>query len=96
MASRTRKSTTVPVKKTAVFSYILELPGAEFLGDVARADVDYALRMQRIRASYENDGDQELLWLDCQDMGFESNEIREFVTNPAAITNCRYGAGALR
>jgi hypothetical protein len=98
MASRTaRKSTALPVKNTAVFSYILELPGAEFLVDIAPADMDYAVRMQDIRASYENDDDQELLWLDCQEMGFESNEIRRMAANPALITSCRYyGAGALR
>jgi hypothetical protein len=96
MASRTRKTAALPVK-TATFSYFIELPDAEFLDDIAPADIDYAVRMQDIRASYEKDGDQEWLWLDCHEMGFESNEIRRFVANPALITSCRYyGADALR
>jgi hypothetical protein len=98
MASRTRKSLTLPVKQnaTAVISYIRELPGAVFFGDIAPADVYHALGMQKIRASFENDGDEDLLWLDCQAMGFESREISQFVANPAKITSCGYyGAGAL-
>jgi hypothetical protein len=67
-----------------------------FFGGIAPADVDHALGMQKIRACYENGGDQELLWLDCQEMGFESREIRRFAANPALITSCGYyGAGAL-
>jgi hypothetical protein len=38
-----------------------------------------------------NDDCQEMLWHDLSQMGFESNEIRQFVTNPPAITNCGYG-----
>jgi hypothetical protein len=99
MASRTRKSTAKPVKRgaTAVFNYILELPGAEFFGDIAPSDIEYATRLQQIRREYENDGYEEMLWHDLSQMGFSSTEIRQFVANPAAITTCRYyGAGALR
>jgi hypothetical protein len=98
MAKRTRKSPALSAKQntTAVISYIRELPGAVFLGDIAAADVDQALGMQKIRTCFENDGDEELLWLDCQEMGFESREIRRFAANPALITSCGYyGAGAL-
>jgi hypothetical protein len=95
MASRTRKSTALPVKQstTAVVSYILELPGAVFFGDAVNDDgyIEYAARLQRIRREYENDGYEEMLWLDCQEMGFESNEIRQFVTDPGAVTSCGYG-----
>ncbi len=95
MASRTaRKSTALPVKKntTVVVNYVRELPGAVFFGDAMDDDdVDYAVRLQRIRASYENDDCQDMLWHDLSEMGFGSREIREFVANPAAITNCGYG-----
>jgi hypothetical protein len=53
-------------------------------------NVEFAARLQEIRADYEEDGFEELLWLDCQEMGFESSEIRKFETNPAAITSCLY------
>jgi hypothetical protein len=97
MAKRTRKSAALPVEqRTAQFRYFLDLPGAVFIGKIASADIDHAVHMQKIRTSYENGGDEELLWLDCQDVGFESNEIRRFAANPALITNCGYyGAGAL-
>jgi hypothetical protein len=32
-----------------------------------------------------------MLWHDLSQMGFDSKEIRQFVANPAAITNCGYG-----
>jgi hypothetical protein len=78
MASRTHKSPALPVKRdvTVVISYVRELPGAVFFGAAMDAEsIEYAVCMQRIRARHENDGDQELLWLDRQEMGFESNEI---------------------
>jgi hypothetical protein len=93
MASRARKSPALPVKQNAVtFSYIFELPGAEFIDDAIdnEDNIEYATRMQQIQSAYEYDGCQEMLWHDCQKMGFSSAEIREFVRNPAAITNCRY------
>jgi hypothetical protein len=95
MASRTRKSPALPVKQstTAVVSCILELPGAVFFGDAIEDDgaIKYATRLQQIRCDYENDGYEDMLWLDCQEMGFDSTEIRQFVTDPAAITSCGYG-----
>jgi hypothetical protein len=95
MASRTRKSPALPVKQnaTAVISYIRELPGAVFFGDAIEDDwyVEHATRLQRIRREYETDDCQELLWHDLSQMGFDSMEIRQFITNPAAITNCGYG-----
>jgi hypothetical protein len=89
---QTRKAATLP-GSTAVISYIRELPGAVFFGDAIDDDesIDYAVRLQRIRASYEHDDCQEMLWHDLSQMGFDSKEIRQFVTNPAAITNCGYG-----
>jgi hypothetical protein len=92
MASRTaRKSPALP-GSTAVISYVRELPGAVFFGDAMDAEsIDYAVRLKRIRASYEHDDCQEMLWHDLTQMGFDSKEIREFVTHPAAITNCGYG-----
>ncbi|MDB5610126.1 MAG: hypothetical protein JWP25_7026 [Bradyrhizobium sp.] len=113
MASRNRKSTTLP--STAVISYFRELPGAVFFGVPRRYvhvtdrtgathEVDatsitsidpesllYAARLQRVRREYENDDCQEMLWHDLSQMGFDSREIRQFVANPAAITNCGYG-----
>jgi hypothetical protein len=77
-------------KSTAVVSYVRDLPGAVYFGEVDAESLDYAARLQRIRASYENDDCQEMLWHDCQQMGFDSSEIRKFVANPAAITNCGY------
>jgi hypothetical protein len=78
--TETRKSAARSVKRstTAKISYFSELPGAEFRGDIEPADVEHAVHMQKIRASYESSGDQEFLWLDCQEMGFESNEICRF------------------
>src|ERR1700722_12952284 len=91
MASRNRKS--APVNATAVVSYVRELPGAVFFGDAINDDeaVDYAVRLQRVRASYEHDDCQEMLWHDLSQMGFDPSEIRQFFVNPAAITNCGYG-----
>ena len=91
MASRTAR----PVKKnaTVMISYIRELPGAVFFGDAIEDDeaLEYAARLQQIRSEYENDDCQEMLWHGLSQMGFSSKEIREFVVNPAAITNCGYG-----
>ena len=87
MANSTRK-----LVATAAISFVRELPGAVFFGDAMDADAfDYAARLQRIRASYENDDCQEMLWHDLSQMGFDSREIRQFVAHPAAITNCGYG-----
>jgi hypothetical protein len=58
---------------------------------IDRESLLYAARMQRIRREYENDDCQEMLWHDLSQMGFDSKEIRQFVANPAAITNCGYG-----
>jgi hypothetical protein len=95
MASRTRKFTALPVKQdtTVVISYIRELPGAVFFGDAINDDesIEYAARLQQIRSEYENDDCQAMLWHDLSQMGFDSREILQFVTNPAAITNCGYG-----
>ena len=66
-------------------------PGAVFFGNITDDDIDYAVRLQRIRSEYENDDCQEMLWHDLMQMGFDSKEIRRFVANPAAITNCAYG-----
>jgi hypothetical protein len=99
MANRTSKSPAHPVKRntTAKVSYFRELPGAVFFGDLADEDIDHAVHMQKIRTSYESSGDQEFLWLDCQEMGFESNEIQRFMASPERITSCGYyGANALR
>jgi hypothetical protein len=91
MARRVRKS--VKQNATAVVSYIRELPGAVFYGDAINDDatVEYATRLQQIRREYENDDCQAALWHDLSQMGFGPREIREFVANPAAITNCGYG-----
>jgi len=93
MARRTaHKSATLP-DSTAVISYVQELPGAVFFGDAINDDesIDYAVRLQRIRASYEHDDCQEMLWHDLSQLGFDPGEIRHFVAHPAAITNCGYG-----
>jgi hypothetical protein len=90
MASRTaRKSTALPA--TAAISYVRELPGAVFFGDAMDEFIGYAVRLQRIRREYEKDDCQEMLWHDLSRMGFDSKEIRQFVVNPAALTNCGYG-----
>lgn len=89
MANRTRKSSTLP--STAVISYVRELPGAVFFGPIDPESLEYAARLQQIRSEYENDDCQEMLWHDLSQMGFGSKEIRRFVANPAAITNCGYG-----
>jgi hypothetical protein len=31
-----------------------------------------------------------MLWHDLSQMGFDPSEIRQILTNPAAITNCGY------
>jgi hypothetical protein len=101
MANRiTRKSPVLPKQNaTAVISYVRELPGAMFFSPTPAPSITgidpeslaYAIRLQNIRASYEHDDCQEMLWHDLSQMGFDSSEIRQFVTNPAAITNCGYG-----
>jgi hypothetical protein len=101
MTSRTtRKSVARPAKKsTPVVSYVRELPGAAFFSataplsitEIDREALSYAARLRRIRREYENDDCQEMLWHGLSQMGFSSKEIREFVVNPAAITNCGYG-----
>jgi hypothetical protein len=95
MAKRTRKSTALPVAQdaTAVISYVRELPGAVFFGDAINDDetIEFAARLQRIRREYENDDCQAMLWHDLTQMGFPLEEIHQFVSNPAAITNCGYG-----
>lgn len=91
MAGRTRKAFLVKRNATAAVSYVRELPGAVFFGDAMDEFVDYAVRLERIRREYEKDDCQEMLWQYLSRMGFNSKEIREFVANPAAITNCGYG-----
>jgi hypothetical protein len=93
MAGRTRKAPAFLVKRnaTAAVSYVRELPGAVFYGELTDADIEFAAGLQRIRREYENDDCQEMLWHDLSQMGFSTKEIREFVVNPAAITNCGYG-----
>ena len=98
MANRTRKPPALPVKRdaTAVISYIRELPGAVFFGDAIEDDeaIEYATRLQQIRCDNENDDCPDMLWHDLSQMGFDATEIREFIANPAAITNCGYYVGA--
>lgn len=53
-------------------------------------NVAQAQRLQEIRADYEEGGFKEMLWADCLEMGFEPSKIREFETDPAAITSCLY------
>jgi hypothetical protein len=97
-----RKSPALPVT-AAVASRIEELPGALFFGGLFRAErcqfsitrrheenVEYAERLQEIRASYESDACEEALWDDCQWMGFSPKEISRFVANSAALTSCGY------
>jgi hypothetical protein len=93
MASRTRKSSALPVKQNtiAVITYIPELPGALFFGEVIDEDIRHAMRLQRISARYASHGCPEMLWHDLSQMGFDSTEIRDFVVNPTAITSCGYG-----
>jgi hypothetical protein len=97
MSRITRK----PLKRNAVAvaNYVHTLPGAVFFSAVEHTSVTqvdrealtYAARLQQVRASYERDDCQEMLWHDLSAMGFDSCEIREFVTNPSAITSCGYG-----
>jgi hypothetical protein len=90
MASRKIRKPTVPsVVDVTVFR---NLPGALFFDHPIEADdLEYAARLQQIRSEYENDNCQEMLWDDLLQMGFDSSEIRKFVANPAAITDCGYG-----
>jgi hypothetical protein len=104
MASRTaRKPPARKRNATPYMSRVGWLPGALFLGAVFREEHsqlsfvkwheqnrDVAECLQGIRGDYERDGFEETLWADCQEMGFEPSEIREFETNPAAITSCLY------
>jgi hypothetical protein len=94
----TRKPTARKRNATAYMT-TYGIPGAFFLGAVKYRDsiasrhfenVEFAVSLHDIRSDYENGGDQELLWLDCQEMGFESSEIRKFAANPALITSCLY------
>jgi hypothetical protein len=92
VASRTvRKSPSRPVAK---ISLVRELPGAVFFGNAIddAESVAYAARLQQIRSEYENDDCEKMLWHDLSQMGFDPSEIRQFVANPAAITNCGYCA----
>jgi hypothetical protein len=97
MASR--KSPALPAKMIYIGARVCELPGAVFLGatekdsvtSLDREALTYASRLQEIRASYEKDDGQEMLWHDCQHMGFSSKEISRFIAHPAAITRCGYG-----
>jgi hypothetical protein len=102
MANRTR-STARKSNATAFVSRIGWLPGALFLGAVFREERsqlsvvkrheknrDFAECLQDIRSDYERGGFKEMLWADCREMGFEPSEIREFETDPAAITSCLY------
>jgi hypothetical protein len=99
---RNSKAATLPGSAT-VTNRIDRLPGAVFFGALYRADrrqlsltnqhfenVEYAERLQRIRDDYEEHADEDLLYIDCQEMGFESNDIRRFATNAALITDCGY------
>jgi hypothetical protein len=101
MAIRTRRSAGLPA--AAIASRFEGLPGALFFGTLFRSErwqfsitrqheenVDYAECLQRIRASYEMDGLEEMLWANCLEMGFDSTEIRRFVMNPGLITSCGY------
>jgi hypothetical protein len=92
MTSRITRKPTLPVKKAAAkISYVRELPGAVFFGDVQSDDIEYAARLQRIRSEYESDDGEEMLWHELSQMGFEPADIRGFVANPTAITSCGYG-----
>jgi hypothetical protein len=79
MASRTaRKPTARKRNATAYMSTYGGLPGALFLGAVVHAEgtfanrhfenVALAERLQEIRADYEEDGFEEMLWADCPKM----------------------------
>jgi hypothetical protein len=86
--------------ETDVAENFRELPGAAFftratISTGTHLDLEalhYAWRLQRIRSDYERDGFEETLWSECRKLGFDSADIRGFVTNPAAITNCGYVA----
>jgi hypothetical protein len=101
MANRTRKPARRPA--AAVAHRFGELPGAIFFGTLFRSErrqfsitrqheenVDYARDLQCIRGDFEMDGCEEMLWDDCQQMGFDSTDIRRFVMNPGLITSCGY------
>jgi hypothetical protein len=96
-----KRITRKPARPAA--NRIDRLPGAVFFGTLYRAErrqfsftnqhfenVEYAERLQRIREDYEHDECEEALWADCQGMGFDSADIRWFLANPGAITNCGY------
>jgi hypothetical protein len=87
MTRPTRKSAPI----TATISTFLELPGAVFYGDVLDEDVDQAARLQAIRADFESDDNQASLWHELGQMGFDYDEIKAAVLNPASITSCNYG-----
>jgi hypothetical protein len=107
MPRRITRKPTARKRNTTAYMTTLGLPGAFFLGAVFREErwqrsitnqhfenVALAERLQGIRSDYERDGFEETLWGDCLEMGFEPSEIREFETDPAAITSCLYvGAG---
>jgi hypothetical protein len=86
-----RPAAAPPIKPTKLVTVFMELPGAVFYDGILIEDIDTATKMQAIRASYESDDCQEMLWADCLEMGFSPREIRQFVTNPAAITSSGYG-----
>jgi hypothetical protein len=103
MPRRITRKPTARKRNATAYMTTLGLPGAFFLGAVFREErsqrsitnqhfknVALAERLQGIRSDYERDGFEETLWADCLEMGFEPSEIREFETNPAAITSCLY------
>ena len=83
-----RPAAALPAKLVTAF---IELPGALFYEGILIEDIDTAIKTQAIRARFEKDDCEEMLWADCLAMGFDSREIRQFVTNPAKITSCGYG-----
>jgi hypothetical protein len=81
MANSTRK-----LVATAAISFVRELPGAVFFGDAMDADAfDYAARLQRIRASYENDDCQEMLGHDLSQLGFGPRRTTNYKFPPWVI-----------
>jgi hypothetical protein len=50
---------------TAAISYVRELPGAVFFGDIDAESLEYAARLQQIRTAYEFDDCQEMLAARC-------------------------------
>jgi hypothetical protein len=101
MASRITRKSARPA--AAVANRIDRLPGAVFFGTLYRAErrqfsftnqhfenVEIAERLQCIRGDFESDICEEMLWDDCQQMGFDSTDIRRFMMNPGLITSCGY------